>query len=126
MERAVSGNRDASPELGRAGEHAALDWYRDRGYSVVARNWRCVLGELDLVVARGGLLVFCEVKTRRGSLMGGGHEAVTARKQRKIRQLAEVFLLATGRDPSRARFDVASVLARANGAISVEVFEDAF
>src|SRR5438105_4729581 len=85
-----------SSDLGRVGEDATVDWYRDHGYALVARNWRCPLGELDLVVARGALLVFCEVKTRAGSSFGAGFEAVTSRKQRKLRQLAEVFLLATG------------------------------
>ena len=116
-------------ELGRIGEDAALRWYRDRGYTLVARNWRCPLGELDLVVSRGGLLVFCEVKSRAGSAFGGGFDAVTWRKQRKLRQLGEVFLLTTGANPAKARFDVASVLARGSGrrgAVEVEVFEDAF
>jgi putative endonuclease len=108
--------------LGSAGEDAALRCYRDSGYSVVARNWRCPLGEIDLVVSRGGLLVFCEVKTRTGVTFGGGYEAVTWRKQRKLRQLADVFLLTENRDPARVRFDVATPGGRA----SVEIFEDAF
>src|SRR5437763_8661499 len=110
--------------LGAAGEDAALRHYRDRGYELVARNWRCPLGEIDLVVSRGGLLVFCEVKTRLGSAFGGGYEAVTWRKQRKLRQLAEVFLLTAGLDPAKVRFDVASVAA-GGGRVSVEIFEDA-
>jgi putative endonuclease len=126
MELTVTGPSNPRPELGRDGENAALAWYRDHGYRLVARNWRCPLGELDLVVARSGLLVFCEVKTRGGSGFGGGYEAVTARKQRKLRHLAEVFLLATGQDPARARFDVASVMTGPGGARSVEVFQDAF
>jgi putative endonuclease len=113
-------------ELGPIGEDAALRCYRDRGYAIVARNWRCPLGEIDLVVARSGLLVFCEVKTRAGSAFGGGFEAVGHRKQRKLRQLAEVFLLTRGLRPSRARFDVASVqITRGRGTL-VELFEDAF
>jgi putative endonuclease len=112
-------------ELGRTGEAAALDRYLEQGYRLVARNWRCPLGEIDLVVSRGGLLVFCEVKTRAGSAFGGGFEAVGARKQRKLRQLAEVFLLTTGSTPAKARFDVASVHAR-HGRSLVEIFEDAF
>ena len=123
---AVTGRRSGSLQLGRAGEDSALDWYRSRGYVLVARNWRCPLGELDLIVARGGLLVFCEVKTRGGPRFGGGYEAVTARKQRKLRQLAEVFLLSTGHDPARLRFDVASVFVGGRRASSVEVFQDAF
>ena len=116
------------PVLGRAGEDAALRWYRDHGYTPVARNWRCPLGELDLVLERAGLLVFCEVKTRTSSAFGGGYEAVTQRKQRKLRQLGEVFLLTSGRNPARVRFDVASVLAgwSTRGTVEVEVFEDAF
>ncbi len=113
-------------ELARAGEEAALQAYRRRGYSLVARNWRCPLGELDLVVARGGLLVVCEVKTRSGSALGGGYEAVTPRKRERIRRLAAAFLQALdGDQPLAVRFDVASVR-RAGAGLAVEVFEDAF
>ena len=111
---------------GRAGEQAALNRYLALGYRAIARNWRCPLGEVDLVVARGGLLVFCEVKTRHGSAFGGGFDAVGPRKQRKLRQLAEVFLLTRGLDPARARFDVASVQLRPGGEPLIEIFEDAF
>jgi putative endonuclease len=111
---------------GLAGEDATLRWYLDHGYEVMARNWRCPLGELDLVLSRAGLLVFCEVKTRRGSGFGGGFDAVGVRKQRKLRQLAEVFLLTRRIRPSRARFDVASVLLTDGRGAAVEVFEDAF
>jgi putative endonuclease len=112
--------------IGHIGERAALRSYVDRGFRVLARNWRCPLGEIDLVLARGGLVVFCEVKTRSGSTFGGGFEAVGARKQRKLRQLAEVFLLTRGLRPSRCRFDVASVHVASGRGASVEVFEDAF
>ena len=112
--------------LESAGEDATLRHYRELGYSTVARNWRCPLGEIDLVLARGGLLVFCEVKTRAGAAFGGGYEAVTWRKQRKLRQLADVFLLTESLDPARIRFDVASVATGRGGRVSVEIFEDAF
>jgi putative endonuclease len=112
-------------ERGRAGEDAARRAYERRGYVVVARNWRCALGELDLVLLRRGLLVFCEVKTRSGPAFGGGYEAVSWSKRRRIRSLAEAFIQQQGLADSDVRFDVASVwLAR--GAPDVEVFEDAF
>ena len=117
---------DERAEVGRRGEAAAERRYVARGYRVVARNWRCRLGELDLVVARGTTLVICEVKTRRGSRYGGGFEAVDARKRRKLRALAEVFLQQHGVAPSAIRFDVASVRLRADGSASIEVFHDAF
>ena len=116
-----------SARLGRDGESAALDWYRRRGYVLIERNWRCPLGELDLVLERGGELVFCEVKSRRGDLFGGPFEAVTARKQRKLAQLAQVFVASTGVRPGVVRFDVASVIARPGSRVpAVHVFEQAF
>ncbi len=112
-------------DVGAAGEDAAASWYLARGCTVVARNWRCPAGELDLVVACGEVLVICEVKARRGSAFGGGYEAVGWQKQRKLRQLAELFLQASTAAPSAVRFDVASVALGSRGA-SIEVFRDAF
>jgi putative endonuclease len=103
----------------------AADAYRRRGYRIVARNWRCRIGELDLVVERGGVLVFCEVKSRAGAAFGGGYEAVTWRKQAKLRALGEAFLQKHGWRPQAIRFDVASVAIRREQSV-VEVFEDAF
>jgi putative endonuclease len=113
--------------LGSVGEEAARLVYCRRGFRVVGRNWRCPAGELDLILARGPLLVFCEVKTRTGIALGGAFEAVTPRKQRKLRQLAEIFLAQQGLRPPAVRFDVASVRG-SNGdrPPEVEIFEDAF
>ena len=116
--------------LGARGEQAALDLYRRRGFTLVARNWRCSIGEVDLVLRRRDVLVFCEVKTRAGSRHGGGFEAVDARKRRKLRALAEVFLLTHGAGATSVRFDVASVAVRMGatrgGDARIELFEDAF
>jgi putative endonuclease len=91
----------------------------------VARNWRSPLGELDLVVEREGLLVFCEVKARTSDRLGGPFEAVTAAKQRKLRALAEAFL-SSRRPGDRYRFDVASVTIGRGRGPAVHFFEDAF
>ena len=109
----------------RDGEEAAWRTYRDRGYRLLARNWRCALGELDLVVARGGQVVFCEVKSRRPSGLGGPFEAVTREKQRKVRALAAAFCASEHPRATSYRFDVASVSAGPGG-MDVYVFEDAF
>jgi putative endonuclease len=117
--------------VGRRGEDAALDRYRRTGYRLLARNWRCRVGEIDLVVVRGGILVVCEVKTRRGSSLGGPFESVTARKREKLRRLAQAFLLSETRAALAGvrvrdvRFDVASVTVE-RGGVAVHVFEDAF
>jgi putative endonuclease len=92
----------------------------------VARNWKCGLGEIDLILMKGGLLVFCEVKARRALGWGGPHEAVTWKKQRKLRLLAEAYLDGVGHTASAIRFDVASVTINARGRPSVFVFENAF
>jgi putative endonuclease len=109
----------------RHGEEAAWETYRSRGYRLLARNWRCPFGELDLVLTRGGEVVFCEVKARRPSALGGGYESVTPTKQRKVRALAAAFCASERPGASRYRFDVASVSVGPEGA-DVYVFEDAF
>jgi putative endonuclease len=116
---------DDRSALGANGEDAVAALYRSRGFTVLARNWRCRLGELDMVALRGDLLVVCEVKTRRSARFGGAYEAVTERKRAKLRALAEVFLQMSRDRPGSVRFDVASVHA-AGRRLDVEVFEDAF
>jgi putative endonuclease len=113
--------------LGVAGEEAVARHYRDAGYVVLDRNWRCRDGELDLVLTLGGTLVFCEVKTRSSTAFGAPFEAVTVTKQRRLRTLALRWLAEHPEHRARAlRFDVASVrTAPANGP-AIEVIEHAF
>ena len=118
---------DARRTLGAAGEEAVARWYVDAGYEIVDRNWRCREGELDLVVTRARALVFCEVKTRRGIGFGAPVEAVTSRKQQRIRGLALQWLGAHPQHRARdLRFDVASVLAVPGAAPVIEVLEGVF
>lgn len=105
---------------GAYGERLVARWYTEHGYEVLARNWRCREGELDLVLQRAEVIVFCEVKSRAAAGYGVA-EAVTWRKQRRIRQLALRFLTETGAHVDDLRFDVATVLGR-----DVEVIEGAF
>jgi putative endonuclease len=78
--------------LGGFGEARAAARYEANGYAVLERNWRCPAGEIDLICARGGTLVVCEVKTRSGSARGHPLEAVTPPKQRRLRRLAAAYL----------------------------------
>ena len=108
--------------LGARGEGAVVAWYEARGYRIVDRNWRCREGEIDIVARRGDLVVFCEVKTRSSSAFGAPVEAVTWRKQHRLRQLARLWLMSrSGAAPAAMRFDVASVVGG-----RIEVVEDAF
>jgi putative endonuclease len=112
--------------LWRESENAAWAVYRRRGYRLLARNWRCRLGELDLVVARAGEVVFCEVKARASSSFAGPHDSVTPAKRRKVRALAEAFIGARALKARKFRFDVASVVLGSDGEARVSVFVDAF
>lgn len=96
--------------LGIAGEDRAAKWYTDAGYRVLARNWRGDAGELDLVVAGHGAIVFAEVKTRSSSRYGVPAEAVGPVKQRRLRALAAQFLRAHPGVGGRIRFDVVAIL----------------
>ncbi len=79
---------------------------------MVARNWRCRDGELDLVVRAGRVLVFCEVKTRSSDAFGSAAEAVVATKRARIRRLAARWLSEwTGPRPREIRFDVVAITA---------------
>ena len=112
---------DGRRALGAAGEEQAARWYRAHGYEELARNWRCRDGELDLVVARGRLLVIVEVKARRTDRFGSPAEAVTRTKQLRLRRLALRYLEATGARPVSMRFDVVAILGG-----HLEVIEGAF
>ena len=70
------------------GEDLAATWYREHGYQVLDRNWRCAAGEIDLVAARDELVVIVEVKTRRTNKYGPAASAVHPAKQRRLRGLA--------------------------------------
>ena len=107
--------------LGIAGEDAAAAWYEANGYEVVARNWRCREGELDLVVRRNRTIVFCEVKTRATDAFGAPSEAVHHLKRQRLRVLAGKWLEDFPISVREIRFDVVSVIGD-----SVEVIEGAF
>ncbi len=112
---------DPRQAFGAAGEQRAAAWYQDHGYEILHRNWRCKEGELDLVVRRQRELVFVEVKTRRTDRFGIPAEAVTPRKQRRLRALAGQYLATTDLRARSLRFDVVSILAG-----ELEVIEAAF
>jgi putative endonuclease len=108
---------------GAWGEDLAVRHYRAAGYEIVDRNWRCRIGEIDVIATRGDTIVFCEVKARRGAGFGGAVAAVDHTKQRRLRRLAAMWL-AEHRDdgPHRhVRFDVVAITG-----VAVEVFEAAF
>ncbi|MFZ9902908.1 MAG: YraN family protein [Ilumatobacteraceae bacterium] len=107
------GRSRANQARARFAEDLVARWYVREGYAIIARNWRCPRGELDVVAWRGGVLAVCEVKARQTVAMGDPFEAVDARKILRLRR-ATAALLGT-RDPSlppvrQVRFDAAAVI----------------
>ena len=80
--------------LGRAGEDRAARYFEERGYRVIARNWRCREGELDLIVGTDRDLVVVEVKTRRGDAFGHPFEAIDSRKRVRLWRLTAAWMSA--------------------------------
>jgi putative endonuclease len=112
--------------VGDAGEDAVAAWYARAGFTIVDRNWRVRAGEIDVIARRGATLVFCEVKTRRGDRFGTPAEAVTARKQARLRGLATEWLRANRVHVDVLRFDEASVRPDGRGDWLIDVIEGAF
>jgi putative endonuclease len=117
--------------VGRFGEDVAARFLADAGLTILDRNWRCRLGEIDIVACDGAALVFCEVKTRSSTTFGSPAEAVTAVKAARIRRLALQWLIdnrpsARPGQWSQLRFDVVSVLRRRDAPPVVEHLVGAF
>jgi len=112
--------------VGAYGERLAERHLRDQGLVVLARNWRCADGEVDLILRDGEDVVFCEVKTRRGDRFGTPAEAIGPAKVRRLRRLAARWLAETRVRPREVRFDVVAVLPQPRGATVVEHTRAAF
>jgi putative endonuclease len=117
----------ASNGVGEYGERRAVEYLTgEAGMRVLARNWRCADGEIDIVARDGDSIVFIEVKTRRGSGFGPPAEAVVAEKRRRLRRLAAAWLRGNPVGACEVRFDVVSVLRPARGPARVDHVRGAF
>jgi putative endonuclease len=98
-------------EIGALGEQLAVDHLTSLGLFVLARNWRCRYGELDVIAADADrrTVVFVEVKTRTSDRFGGVAEAVTPQKVRRLRRLAGLWLASQDRGWASVRIDVIGI-----------------
>lgn len=121
-----AGHGGSRRRLGAWGESVAALHLEAKGYQILARNWRCRRGEIDLVAQAGQTLVFAEVKTRRGRDLGTPEEGVTIHKARKLLKLAQHYLLAHDIDDIDWRIDIVAVeLDRAGKLLRCEHIENA-
>lgn len=106
--------------LGQQGEQLAAEYLQRAGFRILARNWRCAEGEIDIVAADRRTLVACEVKTRSGTRYGTPLEAVTRKKRSRLRRLAVRWVLANGVLFDEVRVDVVEVLKDERGDFAIE------
>jgi putative endonuclease len=112
----------AKDAVGRHGEEVVARALTDQGWEVLDRNWRCAIGEIDIVARDGGDAVAVEVKTRQSSTFGSPLEAVTWVKLARLRRLAAAWLAAQDRTFDGVRIDVVGVtLPRSGAAILTHV-----
>ena len=112
-------------ELGKLGEDLAFKKIKKLGYKKIIRNYRCPLGEIDIIAMDGDTLVFIEIKTRKDKSLGYAKEAVDARKRRQISKVALAYMKSNDCCEVKARFDVVAINIE-GGKPSIEVVKDAF
>lgn len=96
-----------------------MEFLVEHGMVVVARNWRCRHGEIDVVARDGAVLVFCEVKTRRGFGFGTPLEAITEQKRARLRRLASAYLAECGGHRGPVRIDAVGICWGSTGPLSL-------
>lgn len=128
MAKTKEGKRKAghNQELGRRGEEAAARFLERRGYDIVARNWTCPIGEVDIIARDESTLVFTEVKTRSNCEKGLPEDAVGPEKRSRYEKLAAAFLKDYDVVDLRVRFDVVALLVIAPDRALVRHHIDAF
>ena len=108
-------------EVGATSEQIAVRTLEERGYLIVERNYRCDIGELDIVAIDGDVMVFVEVRSRATDEYGDAIESVNRKKQRKVTQVAELYLLQKRPGFHEYRFDVVAI----NGD-KIDLYQDAW
>ncbi len=116
-ERGRPRTRRSSAGVGRLGEELASRYLEEQGYVVCEMNYRCAVGEVDIVALDGECLAFVEVRTRRSKRFGSAVESITRAKQRKLIEVAETYLQEHGSSTGDWRIDVVSVQMSHQGAV---------
>ena len=121
-----SGIQVKSAGLGRKGEQVAEKFLRGIGYKILARNYRCARGEIDLVARDGDTMVFVEIKGKSTGSFGSPLEAVTVRKRKRIVFVANQFLTSYRLHHVPVRFDVVGIKWGGGGDSECVLVKDAF
>ena len=112
-------------DLGKLGEDLALKRIKRLGYKCLIRNYRCPLGEIDIIAKDGDTLVFIEIKTRRCRSLGYAKEAINRKKRRQVSKVALAYMKAHNCCDVKSRFDVVAINLTENKK-QIEVIRNAF
>jgi putative endonuclease len=108
---------NARHSLGKRGEDYAAQYLIDHGYALRARNWRCPVGEIDLVCEQNDRLIFVEVRTRRGDRLGTPEESITPAKRAKLIAAAQTYLTEHNQADRDWRIDVVAIEIGSHGEV---------
>jgi putative endonuclease len=112
--------------LGDRGEVQAWGFLIKQGYKIIEKNYRCKIGEIDVICKKDGRLIFVEVKTRQSSRFGSPEEAVSKQKQNKIARVAEWYLKENKLPVSKTGFAVVAVKHYGGAEPEIRLIKDAF
>lgn len=115
-------------KLGSIGEDISANIIREKGFTILQRNFRCKTGEIDIIACDNQIIIFIEVKTRTSKQYGTPEEAVDYRKQRRLKMLAEIYLANNNMMGCYCRFDVYSIYMNSDcdEVKAVKIFENCF
>ena len=106
--------------IGDIGEKHAAEYMKNNGYNIIETNYRCKMGEIDIIAKKDEYVIFCEVKARRSVLYGNPGEFVDFRKQRKLIKTAYKYLMENNLECA-VRFDVCEVFHKVNKSGKIEL-----
>jgi putative endonuclease len=113
-------------ELGKWGEEKSRQYLVDDGYRIIYLNYRCPIGEIDIIAAKENQLVFAEVKTRRSTSFGTPAQAVTFKKQMKYQKIALYFINEKGYKNKSCRFDILEVILNPDNTYTINHIPNAY
>lgn len=112
--------------LGQKGEELARRHLEEQGYRILARNYRCAAGEMDVIAQDGEYLVFVEVRTRRGRDYGTPEESITSSKQARLIQVALTYLQEKALENVDWRIDIVAIeMSRQGKLLRLELIKNA-
>jgi putative endonuclease len=112
--------------IGSEGEEKAILFLKKQGFKILEKNYRCKIGEIDIIATKNDLISFVEVKTRRSEEFGHPEESVNRRKRKKIINTAKYYLMVNNLYYKKdVRFDILSII-RKKSEFEIDFFENAF